>query len=249
MVCQFAIAKINELKAHGLEPTPEDIIRLNALGLKVEALKKKRPHDSLEFLPRVAAISSSVSFRQPTIGHDIWLDKVERICSHDFQTSLAVKAFALSRPASLLPDPDDPKSIQTAVMEYCESMKDFTRDQIYAAIEYVVYGADERIGELAAHAQKDEDEDDDGIDGWDEQDWKHCVSVGVLREGQAVLFGVTRAEIEDMPRTMLEDLIHRAYYVNRIPMDFDASEAEGNFYVTLDEIKVRLEREKNHGDE
>lgn len=250
MVSEFAMSMIEKReREHGVRFAPRDVVRMNALGLKVEALKKKHARDTSDYLPRVAAISKTVSFRQPTIGHEIWIGRIDRLLDPaDYQSSLAIKAFALSRPCSALPDPDDPKSVTAAIERFCAEMSDFTRDQIYAAIDYAVWGADDSDGELPAPKVRDPDDEDAAEpDGWDEQDWKRCVAVGVLREGQAVLFGVSQAEMEAMPRKMLEDVIHRAYIFHNIPLEEDISEAEGDFYTTLDEIVARLEKEKQDG--
>lgn len=74
MVSEMAMEDIEQMKREGLEPTPRDIIRLNALALKYERAKSKDVGMSLYQLPRVAFIDSKTWFRQPTIGHEIWFD-------------------------------------------------------------------------------------------------------------------------------------------------------------------------------
>ena len=104
MTSELAKADIEEMWDEGLKPTVEDIVRLNALALKLEGARKKCAADSTEYLPRAAAISESVTFRQPTIGHEIWMEKVERFVEKgDCQSLLAVRAFALSRSLKSFP--------------------------------------------------------------------------------------------------------------------------------------------------
>lgn len=238
MISELAVEKLEDLEAEGLKPTPRDVVRLNAMGLKLEATRKLRPIDSTYYLPRVAAISDEVSFRQPTIGHEVWLDRISRVfVPEDYETVVAIKAFALSRPSSALPDPDDPKSVKKAIAAFSAEMKDFTRSQIIAALDYCIYGADPSRGEYAPAKDREPD-------GSELEDWKCCISVGVLHEARLALFGATQAEIEAMPRQQVEDLIRRSFFYHRINADASTVEEERNFYNTFDEIRSRLLKEK-----
>lgn len=242
MISETAIETLEEMKAAGLQPSYADIIRLNVLGLRLEAARKKYVVDSTYFLPRVAAVSEKLSFRQPTIGHEIWLEKIERfIDKGDFNTLLAVKAYALSRPCGELVDPDSPGAVKTAVEDFCKSCKDLSRDQIYAAIEYVIFGSDQAVGVHAAH-RHDSGDDDDYFD------YDSCISLGVLNEGRAVLWGITAADMRSMTRRELEDVIRRAYVFHGVKgNNSEIDRLEGSFYATVDEIVERLTKEKNHG--
>lgn len=241
MISQTAIESLEELKAEGLEPSFADVIRLNALGLRLEASRKRNSADSLDYLPRVAAVSKTLSFRQPTVGHEIWLDRIERLLPPgDYQSLLAVKAFALSRPANDLPDPDDPRSIKKAVDSFCADCRDLTRDQIYAAIEYVLFGADPTANECSAVPSSGSVSSPQGDD-----DFRSCIALGVLNEGRAVLWGIDAAEMKAMPRRQLEDVIRRAYVFHGMSTDGEANRLEGQFYATVDEIAARLKKETN----
>lgn len=69
MVSQMAKDDIDSLRDEGLDLTVDEIVRINAFGLRVE-----RGAESAELynLPR-AAILGDVVFHEPTIGSDIWL--------------------------------------------------------------------------------------------------------------------------------------------------------------------------------
>jgi len=241
MVSEIAVADIEEMRAEGLNPSVRDIIRLNALAIKMQAAKKKHPATSLDYLPRVAAISPNLSFRQPTVGHEIWLGKVDRIATPTYQTALAVKAFALSRPASELPDPDDPESVRVAVETFAATCADFTRDQIYAALDYVIYGSSSLVGEYPEPPPTDGDER--VPDGTEDEDWRECVAVGVLHEGHVALFGMSRADMERMTRRQLEDEIMRAYIFHHFDVSGTAKERTNEYYATREAIRERLKGE------
>lgn len=243
MVSEVAVADIEEMRAEGLNPSVRDIIRLNALALKMQAAKKKSPATSLDYLPRVAAISDKIAFRQPTIGHEIWLDKVERMFAPTYQTALAIKAYALSRGVDDLPDAENPESVRVAVETFAATCADFTRDQIYAALDYAIYGSSALVGE---HAEPPpEDEDDKSIpDVTEDEDWKECVAVGVLHEGHVALFGMSRADMEKMTRRQLEDAIRRAYIFHHLDTTDAAKNRMDGYYATREAIRERLVKER-----
>lgn len=69
MVSKMAISDIEALKEDGIELTPQEIIRLNAFGLKVE-----RNTESSEYsVPPRVSILGDVAFHEPTIGSEIWM--------------------------------------------------------------------------------------------------------------------------------------------------------------------------------
>ena len=241
MISKTAVETLEEMKAKGLEPSFADIIRLNVLGLRLEAARKKHAADSTYYLPRVAQVSEKLAFRQPTIGHEVWLDKVERfVAKGDYNTLLAVKAFALSRPPSELPDPDSPASINKAIEAFCVDCRELSRDQIYAAVEYVVFGSDAGVGVYAANRSSDEDQGES-------EDYESCISIGVMNEGRAALWGITQAEMRDMTRQQLQEVIRRSYLFHKMETHDEVDRLEGDFYATADEIVDRLQKEKENG--
>ena len=243
MISEMAMADIAQMEAEGLHPTPRDIVRLNALALVFEG-RKKRDLQSLYALPRVAAIDESRWFREPTVGHEIWLSKVRRwIDENDFETLLAVYAFALSRDSKDLPDGDSREAAREAVEAFADEMKDFTREQIFTAVDYVKNGCDQTVGEEPPERKKNEDGD-----GGEAEDWTECIALGVLHEGQAILFGVSEAEMKRMTRRQLEAVIRRAYDVHGMSRRGEDDDALGDYNRTLDEIRERLESEKKTGE-
>lgn len=242
MISQTALDDLNDLRDAGLNPTIEDIIRLNALGLVMEAAKKKNPASALDYLPRIAMISPTLAFRQPSIGHEVWLAKVVRMAAPDYDTLLAIRAFALSRAAGDLPDPEDPKSITAAIESFANECAEFTRDQIFAAIDYVWYGASSVIGEYPVKPESDPDEERIP-DGTEYEDWKECIALGVLHEGRIALWGMNQREVESMTRAQLEDAISRSYIYHHIVATDEFVERRNKYYATLESIRERLAKE------
>ena len=244
MISEMAKADIEQMWSDGLNPPLADIICLNALGLKCEAEAKKRPLDSTDYLPRVAVIPPSLSLRQPAIGHEIWLAKIRRLVADDDPESiLAVNVFALSRAPGELPDADDIASVKKAVEAFCRDCRDFTRDQLWAAVDYALFGASSIAGESPASPPPDDD--DIFADGIAKaEDWNECVAAGVLAYGQIVLFGASVAELSRMTRRQVRDMIRRAYTFHGLKEPDYLTIARGNYFATRDEIRERLTKEK-----
>lgn len=233
MVSEMAIADITQLQNQGYNLTPRDIIKLNALALKFEREKSKESFKSLYTLPRIAAIDDGMYFRQPSIGHEIWLDTVDRwIDTTDYGTVLTVNAFALSRDVDDLPDANNRKEITKQINKFIKLMRKYTTDQIFAAVNYVKND----ISEFNESPIRDDKNVDD-------VDWCDSVAVGVLREGQAVLFGVTEKEMLSMTRESLRLVIDRAYEMHGMEKKDSGDYLLGEYYSTLDYIKNKLEKE------
>ena len=235
----MAIEDIESMKRDGLEPTPRDIVRLNALALKHERAKSRNALTSMWYLPRVAAISADKWFRQPTIGHEIWISRVsEWIDMLNYGTSIAVYAYALSRDWSELPPPEDRDAVSSAIKANLDSMGDFTEEQVAAALKYVQTGLTQDVGEYGEQPHDDTQPDPD------EEDWGLCISLGVLNKAKAVLWGVTETEAKGMTREQLEDVIEKSYRFHDVPNDFTGKMELGEYYRTLDAIRGRLEKER-----
>lgn len=242
MISETAISSIEELIAQGLQPTPRDVIRLNAIGLRLEAASSKRVQDSTYLLPRVAQLSKTLWLRQPAIGHEIWLEKVQRfIDPDDYKSSIAVQAFALSRDVADLPDPDSPTAIKTAVDTFTATCANCTRDQIIAALRYATIGCDPTACEHPAYPDG-RTQSDQTTPGY--QDWTECVAVGVLNEGRAVLWGITEADMRRMTTQQLSDVIERAKIYHKMATNSEEDIWQGRYYATLDEITERLKKEQ-----
>lgn len=240
MLSKLAEAVFEDFAAAGLNPAPRDVVRLNALALKLESAKARRAGTAMGLLPRVAQLDEGLFFREPTIAHEIWCDEVERLLKPgDYQSLLAVKAYALSRPAEELARSDRPREIRRAVERFAKTLGRFTHEQIFAAVDYVLYGRDATAFEYPPPMKGDEAADADEVD------WASSYAVGVLNEGRAVLFGLSGAEMRSMTRAELEAVIERSAQVHGL-IDNDKRESRltGEFYAAVGEIKERLEAER-----
>lgn len=158
MVSKTAQADIEDLWEQGLKPTFADIIRLNAVALKVEHSANGM---SLSDLPRVAFLGG-VAFREPTIGSEIWLNKVQRLFDgDDSETFIILRAFSLSMPQDQLPEPTDVQAIQEAVQQFKNTLAFATLPQVLSAVGYAIHGFKHDACENATPPKKDNEENED----------------------------------------------------------------------------------------
>ena len=143
-----------QMTAQGVVFTPEDIVLLNALSVKTQ-LSPTAARDvhlpRLAFLPRDSWWRAPLVLREPTVGHDLWLEQAAGIIdtSKD-EVFLFLHAFALSHHTGKLPDVMRPSRVIKAVFRFAEKrLCRFTRAQLQSAVEYCLYGADWTVGAKA----------------------------------------------------------------------------------------------------
>lgn len=229
MVSKMAIGDIEALKDDGIELTPEEIVRLNAFGLKVE-----RNFDSSEYfvLPRVALIGDVV-LHEPTIGSEIWIEQVGKVFDmEDPYTFIQLRAFSLAVPSKELPNPYDKELVrETTTNFFKERLGDFTVNQINNALEYAILGNNERDFEQKAKIAKEKEKADDKSD-------EFCYEAGLLRQG--IVYGIGNAdEIRDMTvsevRLYVEFELHKRFGSEKVKSEH--SSKLGEYFAVLDEIR------------
>ena len=231
MVSQMAMEDIEALREEGIEVTPEEIIRLNAFGLKVE-----RNNDSSEFyvMPRVSMLGD-VTFYEPTIGSEMWLNRASKTFDlDDADTFMQLRAYSLSRPQEQLVSPDDKELLKKTVCDFVtQSLSKYTVQQVQNAISYVIFGNDHSKCEKRSESSVKKESKKDIP-----EDENFCYEVGLLRQGLICKIG-TVAEIKKMTTTELQMFIDYEMFL-RFGSDRNKSQHERDlveYYGVLDEIR------------
>ena len=146
MVADLFTKDYRQLSAQGVKFTPADIIRLNALAVKVKL--SARPVGAAHL--RRAVFWGDLTFREPTIGHDMWIERVSSYISLSADRNFrAVHAYALTRDHSELPDPYKSSLCIRAVFGFAKkNLLAMTSSLLADIIDYVLFGADWTAGEL-----------------------------------------------------------------------------------------------------
>lgn len=234
MVSDTAESDIEDMIARGLKPTVRDIIRLNSVALRFE----RGVHAAEYFaLPRVAYIGDLVLY-QPTIAHELWLDKVRQVVETDDDSDFACRVYASShQDATSLVDPYRPKEVKKAVEECLAKFGKCTFEQVRLALEYVESGD---RGETGEHPALEPAKDDDTFTAAD------SISVGMVHDGVASRLGLSLRDIRSMTRCEMLAVVASAI-VGEGREERMYRRRQTEYFRTLDEISARLETERDNG--
>ena len=235
MRSDYAMGEIARLEKKGYRLTPEDVIRLNGLGLKIERSAKC---GTLYEMPRVAYLGK-LAFREPTIAHVEWIDMVRTYVNQmNYDTVIAVHAFAMSRDASRLPEKENQRDCTDAIGKFVKGdLSVFTFDQVKAAVIYALHGADAAACE---YPKSDKEEADDVL---------RSIGTGVMLETAALGLGISIRDIATLTVRQAKEL-QKVAIGKALCAKIFKPEAESDFQLALYEIEERLkaEKEKNGGE-
>jgi len=237
-----------QMTAQGVTFTPEDIVRLNALSVKTQRSSKaaRDVHlPRLAFLPADSWWRAPIVLREPTIAHDLWLEMAERWIdtSNDFNF-LFIHAFALSRHPGKLPDPNRPKKVIKAVYTFAgKRLAKFTREQLTAAVEYALFGADWTVGEVGP--AKSDPTSGEATSPSLQKDEPTSPTIGLLTDARMLRLPITLDDAKKMTASELTEAIERAWDIDG---KFDPkrahSKAFGEYVRAREEIRNRSRKQE-----
>lgn len=235
MKSEMAEADLQQMMADGLKPTIDDIIRLNALGLKCELSQRSGEYYAL---PRLAFLGR-LSLREPTIGHGIWIDSViHYCCERDLSTRIAIEAFAISRPLDELPDASDRSACVKAIDDFTKNeLAPFTFAQVHCAVTYAMHGNSATALEYPALPEETPEIAEDAA---------VSVGAGVLVETLAMGLGLSVRDICGMTISKAKRLQEMGLARNGIDISkSNHGTRVAEYYSTRYEIINRLTAEKS----
>ena len=246
-----------QMRAQGVEFTPEDIVLLNALAVKVRLSRNaaRTTHlPRLAFLPKrrsgvlTAFFGREIVLREPTIAHELWLEQARQYVNIDSDRTFdLVYGYALSRPAEKLPDAFDPKRLVRKVFTWCaKHVAHLTREQLSAAVDYVLFGADwtalERGPRSEVKGQTKEGQSPlSGLEPLT-SDLSSPI-IGLLTEARALRLPIMLDDAKRMTASELDEAITRCLAKDR-KLDFDAEyhRAHGEYVRARNAIRKRSEK-------
>ncbi len=185
MVSPTARSDIRAAIAAGIPLTPEDIIRLNALGLKHDYAKSGA---DMRVCPRLSWLGD-VAFREPTIGHEYWMHQAAELFDlANAETLIKVRAFCLATAPEDLPDlGKGRKAIEDKVVSFCkERIPFYTLGQVAAALTFAETGNEHTANEIPVPPPE---KDGKRKRKAPPRDVERCYEVGLLRNGVLLKLG------------------------------------------------------------
>ena len=232
-------------RSQGLDPAPEDVVRLNALAVRVR-LAASAPRVAhlprLAFLPRDARWRVPIVLREPTVAHELWLEHAARIIDCDDPRNwLLVNAFALARPADALPDAFAPRKVVRAVFRFAaRRLVRFTSEQLYAAVEYCLFGADWTAGEAGGARRLGGD--DDPVRQL--ADVESSPTLGLLAEARALRLPLSIDDAKRLTASELAEAVRAAQLREGLVCRDDLkADALADYVRAREEIRARLTEE------
>ena len=242
-----------QMTAQGVKFTPEDIVRLNALAVKVK-LSQTAARDvhlpRLAFLPRLGWWRGEIVLREPTIAHELWMERAAQwIDIEDDRNFYFLNGYALSRPAEKLADAFRARRVIREVYRFAaKRLALYTSAQLSAAVDYVLYGADWTVGEHGPKKVKDDGEGEQGNDSSVHLDPSPSPTIGLLTRGRALRLPISLDDAMRMTASELQEAVERARAADEtIDWEKTRHRAFGEYVLARNEIKRRLIKEDETG--
>ena len=254
MIADLFRKDYRQMTAQGVKFTPEDIVLLNALAVKVRLSQNaaRTTHlPRLAFLPKRRSFlsfiihrSSFIVLREPTIAHEMWIEQATRHIKMDSDRAFdLLHGYALAHPAEKLVSADDPKRLIRKVFIWCaRHLAHLTREQLSAAVDYCLFGADwkacergpSKNGEAVFRPLLNEE--------------RPSATIGLLTEARAIRLPISLDDAKRITASELDEAITRCLAKDH-KIDFDAERhrAMGEYVRARNAIRKRSAEEVKGG--
>ena len=236
-----------QMTAQGVKFTPEDIVRLNALAVKVK-LSQTAARDvhlpRLAFLPRLGWWRGEIVLREPTIAHELWMERAAQwIDIEDDRNFYFLNGYALSRPAERLADAFRARRVIREVDRFAaKRLALYPPAQLSAAVDYVLYGADWTVGEHGPDAGRVGNVPGASRPGEPKSETSSIV-IGLLTRGRALRLPISLDDAMRMTASELQEAVERARAADEtIDWEKTRHRAFGEYVRARNEIRNRNEK-------
>lgn len=238
MISETAMEDIAKLRADGIEVPPREVIRLNALGLKLE-----RGADSPECYaaPRVAFVRG-VTFNEPTLGAEMWMRRAgDAFNADDEDTLFLLRVMSCVIPWRELPEPTNIRAVRNASNAVLERLRAATYRQVLNALDWCIYGNAPEDDEFPPPRQDDEEKTPDELPE------RYSPEYGLFYRGVAAKIG-TAADLKDLTYSAMLYVCDRAEKLETAG-SFNApdkkaahNKASGDYFRALDAIRAAAQK-------
>lgn len=235
MVADLAMDDVAALRAEGLNPSDADVVRLNALALRISNAAEIAPTEA----PRVAFAGETV-FHQPTLAALYFMQRARQFCRGDEELFwLAAFAYAHGREPGAFAALYSPEEIRRAIKAWKKSIA-ATRREVERAVVVVAVGDD---GEEAEPTELAKAQNRTEFD----RERRNYAALEETLGVAAKELGFTLQELLTETPGRLGRLIYLACVRDGKEMNSAQAKAHADYLATLHAIKKRLEMEKNDG--
>lgn len=229
MTSPLATEDLNDLRAEGLTPSDEDVIRLHALALKIT----NGPETTAYNAPRFAVAGDTV-FWEPTLAARYWFAFAKNF-ANDRSVEDVMFAFACAkgRERGYLDNLRDPNEIENALNNFVSSVN-ATRKEVERAVYYVSVGINDIEGEKTELEKKHERENPT-----DREQQNYNVLEEILSHAAAAT-GLTFDDLMIQTPSRLNGMIYASHVQAGFPLTKSCARAHAVYLATLKAIRERL---------
>lgn len=247
MVSLLAIEDIAQLRADGVDVPPREVIRLNALGLKVE---RGTESADVAAAPRVAFLSGVV-FSEPTLGAEMWLRATaDTFNADDEETYFTLRVVSCVIPWRELPEPTNLRAVEKTAKETLEKLRGATYRQVMNALDWVIYGDSPELGEKPP--PREADEADTGKEP-DELPARYSPEYGLFYRGMAARIG-TAEDLKDLTYSAMlriceqAERLETASAFNSSDRNAEHNKALGDYARALEAVREAAQKDDEEQD-
>lgn len=234
MVSQLAKEDLDDLRAEGLTPSDEDVIRLHALAIKISDGPETTAYNAPRF-----AVAGGVVFWEPTMAALFWYAYAKRYAD-DTPTEDWFFAFACAkgRGRGFLDGLHDPEEIQCALACFMSSCT-ATKAEVDNAVCYAAIGTDKVTPEPTGMMKEREKNATP-----DEREARNFAAMEERLAEAAAATGLTFDDLMCQTPSRLTGMIYAAHVQAGLPMSKTSAKAHADHLATLEAIRKRLIAEK-----
>ena len=235
MTSPLAKDDLDDLRAEGLKPTDEDVIRLHALALKITDGPETTAYNAPRF-----AVAGGFVFWEPTIAALMWYGYAKNFAD-DEPTADWMFAFACAkgRERGYLDGLRDPDEIQCAIGCFMASFTG-TKEELDNAVYFAAVGKAEPRPEKTELAKKRENDETP-----DERERKNFAALEEKLAEAAAATGLTFDDLMVQTPSRLRGMIYAAHVQAGMQLSKPTAKANADYLATLSAIRKRLEAERD----
>lgn len=243
MISQLALEDLNDLRAEGLQPTDEDIVRLHALGSRLTNGKDTTAASTPRF-----AFAGGYVFHEPTMAARFWYAYAKSFAD-DTATEDWLFAFACAhgREPGYLDKLQSPADIERALGEFLGAFHG-TKAELERAVAYAAIGPDYVEAEQTELAKKRAEKENAELTP-SAQEQKNYAALEDLLGRAAAATGFSFADLMAQTPSRLSRMIYAAHVQAGMQLTADTARAHADYMATLTAIAERLRAEKAAAEE
>lgn len=232
----LAQGDLDDLRAEGLKPTDEDVIRLHALACRITASGETNAYTA----PRWAT-AGGVVFYEPTMAARFWYAYAKRYADDPATEDwLFAYACAHGREKKRLDELHDPDEINRALGFFISGIT-ATKEEVDRAVYYVAVGFGDVEAEKTELAKQIERESEAHAD----REQRNYAALEEIMAQAAAATGLTFDDLMISTPSRLRGMIYAAHVQAGMVMPKTDAKAHADYLATLSAIEKRLRAEKD----